>query len=308
MIKKCIGCGSVLQTEDESLRGYTPDLKKAYCKRCFRLKNYGEKNMEEEIDEKKLLNKVNKTRSMAFFLIDFLNINRETIALFNKIKISKVLVISKSDLLRKEMKPEKIKLWLQKTYHVKDKILLISSKPNFKSNNLLKVLMEEGKKEAYIMGITNAGKSTLLNKLMRENNLKKEILTSDKPNTTLDFIKIRIGEYTLVDTPGFPYENDDLALLKKEMKPTSLVIKPATTLIINDTRFYFEQGNKIVFYGSTRISREYNKEKEKYRYTIPKNHDIVLPGIGFLNIKEPCQILANKEDLEIRIDSSEDEV
>ena len=45
-----------------------------------------------------------------------------------------------------------------------------------------------------------------------------------------------------------------------------------------------------------------------YRYTIPKNHDITFPGIGFLNIKEQCQILSNKDDLEIRIDCSEDEL
>ena len=43
MIKKCMGCGLILQDKDEFSPGYTPDLKKDYCRRCFRLKNYGER-------------------------------------------------------------------------------------------------------------------------------------------------------------------------------------------------------------------------------------------------------------------------
>ena len=39
---------------------------------------------------------------------------------------------------------------------------------------------------------------------------------------------------------------------------------------------------------------------------MPKNSDIVLPGIGFLNIKDTCQVLSNKKDLEIRLDISEE--
>ena len=307
MSKICIGCGVIMQTDDEKAIGYTPDLKNDYCRRCFRLKNYGERKNKEEINEDRILNKVNKSKGTAFFLIDFLNINQKTISLFNKIKIPKVLIISKSDTLRRDMKPEKIKLWLEQTYQIKDKIFFISNKPNFKSNNILKIGEELGFKTLFIMGITNAGKSTFINKLIKEHGLKKEILTSNKPNTTLDFIKIKIGDFTIYDTPGFTYENDHLALIKKEIKPISYIIKKNTTIIINDTyRLFFENNNKVIFYGTTTITRKYNQTKEKYSLSIPQNSDIVIPGIGFLNIKMSCQIFANKKDLEIRLDSSED--
>lgn len=306
MSKICIGCGKVMQNLDEEKPGFTPDLKSVYCRRCFRLKNYGERKNKEEIDEEEILNKVNKSKGIAFFLIDFLNINQKTVSLFNKVQIPKVLIISKSDTLRRDMKTEKIKLWLKKTYQIKDRILFISNKPNFKSNNILKIMEELGFKDSFIMGITNAGKSTFINKLLKEHGLKKEILTSSKPNTTLDFIKIKIGDFTITDTPGFTYENDEY-LTQKEIKPISYLIKKGTTLIINENyHFYFENDNKVIFYGNTTIIRKYNQEKEKYTLNIPQNNDIVIPGIGFLNIKEACQILTNQSDLEIRLDSSED--
>ena len=41
MIKKCSGCGIVLQDTDSNKEGYVADLNKGLCERCFRLRNYG---------------------------------------------------------------------------------------------------------------------------------------------------------------------------------------------------------------------------------------------------------------------------
>lgn len=305
MNKRCIGCGSIMQTKDESLSGYTPDLKNTYCRRCFRLKNYGEKK-EETIHEDQILTKVNKSVGLAFFLVDYLNINRHSINIFKQIKISKVLVISKSDLLRKEMKLEKIRKWLEEVYQINDQILFISSKPTFKSSNIFKIMDQSHTNTAYIMGMTNAGKSTFINKLLKEAGIKKEILASNKPNTTLDFIKLKIGEYTIIDTPGFSYEKKHLKMIDQEIKPITYQIKAHTNLIINDTyTFSFSEANKVTVYGCTSIRRTYKKEEGTYSLIIPKNSDIILPGIGFLNVKEGGPILTNKPDLEIRLDISE---
>ena len=306
MNKRCIGCGLLLQDQDELEPGYTPNLKNDYCKRCFRLKNYGEKN-EETVNEENILKKVNKGECLAFFLVDFLNLNQESISIFNKIKLKKFLVISKSDTLRKEMKKEKIKKWIKNGYKIEEDILFISNKSYYESSNIWKVMDKYNTKKAYIMGITNAGKSTFLNELLKENHIKKEILMSNKPNTTLDFIKIKIGEYTLFDTPGFSYENDKLPIITKEIKPITYQIKENTTVIIDQVRFYFDKKNKITFYGTTNITRKYKKEEGKYNRKVPANSDIVLPGIGFLNIKEECLILTNKNKLEVRLDLSGEE-
>ena len=43
---KCIGCGAVLQSEDENESGFVPKSRiheeDVICRRCFRLKNYNE--------------------------------------------------------------------------------------------------------------------------------------------------------------------------------------------------------------------------------------------------------------------------
>ncbi|UKI27187.1 MAG: hypothetical protein L6V91_00415 [Bacilli bacterium] len=42
MIKRCSGCGIILQEEEPQKEGYTEDINKELCTRCFKLKNYGE--------------------------------------------------------------------------------------------------------------------------------------------------------------------------------------------------------------------------------------------------------------------------
>ena len=55
MIKKCIGCGALFQTADENKPGFVEKEnfeKSIICKRCFRIKNYGDyKIVEKDINE-----------------------------------------------------------------------------------------------------------------------------------------------------------------------------------------------------------------------------------------------------------------
>lgn len=305
MNKICLGCGCKLQNVDSSLPGYTTNLKNKYCRRCFRLKNYGEKNLNESVDEESILNKVNHKNGIAFFLMDFLNINSETISIFNKIKIPKVLIISKSDILRAEMNPEKIKIWLKKTYKLNNDILFISNNVHFKSNNILKYMSERNIQTAYIMGITNAGKSTFINSLLKDYGYKEKILATNKPNTTLDFIKIKLDDFILYDTPGFTYENSNKYLSNDKIKPISYQIKANTTLIIDNYKLFFNKPNKVIFYGNSSIIRNYKILEKDFCLNIPNNSDIVLPGIGFINIKDSCNVYANIKNLEIRTNISE---
>lgn len=302
MIKKCTGCGIALQTTDKEGQGYTPNIKNEYCMRCFRLKNYGEKK-EETVDEKKILSKVNKSMGIAFFLIDFFNINIETIEIFKKIAIPKVLVISKCDTLRKEMKFTKIKNWLKNVYDIDTDIYFISNKNNFKNINIFKIMELKHFKTAYIMGITNAGKSTFLNSLLKKINSNKEIVVSNKPNTTLDFIKFRFDEFIIFDTPGFSYKNLGDSLINSEVKPITYQIKGETNIIINDKiSINFSEDNSVTFYIINKnIKKNYKiDENNKFEILLPKNSDFIIPGIGFMNVKKSTKIKTNIKCFEIR--------
>lgn len=309
MIKKCTGCGVALQNTNKDGIGYTPEAKNEYCMRCFRLKNYGEKK-EEVIDEKKILSKVNKSVGMAFFLIDFFNINIETIRIFKKITIPKVLVISKCDTLRKEMKFTKIKKWLENVYNIDTDIYFISNKNSFKNINIFKIMELNNFKTGYIMGITNAGKSTLLNSLLKKANSKKEIIVSNKPNTTLDFIKFRFDEFIIFDTPGFSYTNLGDSLINSEIKPITYQIMKATNIIINDKiSIYIPEDNSVTFYITNKnIKKNYKQEENnKNEISLPDNSDFIIPGIGFMNIKKSTKIKTNIECFEVRPNISGDD-
>ena len=40
--KHCLGCGVILQDTNITQEGYTTSLENNLCRRCFRMKNYGE--------------------------------------------------------------------------------------------------------------------------------------------------------------------------------------------------------------------------------------------------------------------------
>ncbi len=300
MDKKCIGCGLILQNSNKNEKGYTPNIDKEYCMRCFRLKNYGEKNIDEKINMEDIFNKVNKGKGVAFFFVDYLNINNYTINLFKKINLKKVLVISKIDILRKDMKFNKIKKWLEDVYNINDDILFLSTKTGYGVNSILNYLDNININMAYIMGITNAGKSTFINKLLALHNINKEILVSDKPNTTLDFIPIHIDNYKIYDTPGLLIPNMNLKLLKKEIKPITFNLKKITTLMFLDYKITFLNPTSITCYFNINDIKRGYKEIVGEKMEVGSNIDVVIPGVGFINVKEAGELIINNRNIEVR--------
>ena len=129
MIKKCQGCGYTLQSDDSSKLGYVPKTKNKnpkLCERCFKIIHYNDaKIVTLPIEENKILNIVNKSDNHALFLIDFLNINEESIKTYKKVNIKKTLIISKSDIIPFSINQNKIIDWLQNVYKIKDNKITI---------------------------------------------------------------------------------------------------------------------------------------------------------------------------------------
>ena len=59
----------------------------------------------------------------VYFLIDFLNINSETINKFESIKVPKTLIISKLDIIPKSIKDNTIINWLKEEYSITEEII-----------------------------------------------------------------------------------------------------------------------------------------------------------------------------------------
>ena len=319
MNKKCIGCGITLQTKNKNKLGFISEAKYQegnYCERCFKVINYNEfipVNLE-NINEY-IINEVNEKAKLVFFLIDLLNINEETIETFNKIKTKKYLVISKSDVIPKSIKEEKLNSWLKEIYNITEEVFFISAKKKYNINKIFKLMEEHDCIESYVLGFTNSGKSSLINTI---NAGVATITTSNMLNTTIDFIKMNIDGKTIIDSPGFNYQktlfdNQDFDLIKrmnprKFLKPTTLQTKDNLTMKIENL-FSLKVNNKnsLTFYISNDINItkffNYSKEEDYLELEIPENSDLVIKGLGFVNIKKECilNISSNIKDLiEIR--------
>ena len=307
--KKCLGCGTIMQNEDDSKAGYVPYKNiddASYCQRCFKLKNYNEKVTSEVlVNEEEIINIVNKSDSYVFFLIDFLNISNETINTFKKINVAKTLVISKSDLIFKDIKLEKVKTNIKKIYSLEDNIIFLSSKKKYNINSIFSILDDNCKKTCYILGYTNAGKSTLINILKGDN----KIIESTMPNTTLDFINIKIKDYKIIDTPGFnlknTFYNDKEYELIKKMNPVYFVC-PLNYQVKDNQIFFIEDRlylkgfdiNNITFYMSNliKVKKIYKDDEIKYKeIAINNNSDVVISSLGFINVKKKCILKINED-------------
>ena len=312
--KKCLGCGIELQCEDDSKTGFIPKKKYnsgTYCQRCFKLMNYNEKVSNELVlEDDEILNKINDKDAYAFFLIDFLNISQESIDTFKKIKLKKTLIISKCDLIFKDIKLEKIKQNIIDIYNIEDNIIFLSSKNKYNINMIFNILNKNNNNVAYILGFTNAGKSTLINILKGS----KSIATSSMVNTTLDFIEMKIDNYKIIDTPGFSlkhtfYKDEEYELMKKInpvyfVSPITYQTKKEQIFTVEDRLYLkgFNDDNSITFYISNllKINKLYVDDNIKYReIELKDDSDIVINSIGFINVKKACTLCVNEDMLNV---------
>ncbi|MFD3447659.1 ribosome biogenesis GTPase YqeH [Microbacteriaceae bacterium 4G12] len=215
---KCIGCGVAIQTENKNEVGYAPPsaLEKEYiiCQRCFRLKNYNEIQDVSLTDDDflRILNGIGSTDALVVKIVDIFDFNGSWLpGLHRFVGNNKVLLVgNKADLIPKSVKAEKVIHWMKhsaKQLGLKpEDIFLISAAKGQGIRELANAIEEyrEGK-DVYVVGCTNVGKSTFINRMIKEFSEETEnvITTSHFPGTTLDLIDIPLDEQSsMYDTPG----------------------------------------------------------------------------------------------------------
>ena len=315
--KYCIGCGVLLQDENMTIEGYTTSLENDICSRCFRMKNYGEyqivtKSNEEYID---ILKSVNKTNDLVLYIVDLLNLDKDLKHIRNYINNKVILVLSKRDVLPKSVKDEKLIDYFKKMDLDYDDIIVASPNKNYNIDELLHMIKKyKTSKNVYVVGHTNVGKSTLINKLMKnysENDC--ELTISPLPSTTLNKISIKLSDdLTLIDTPGLidrgnivNYVEPNLLKKinpKKEIKPKTYQIKKGQCLVIGDiVRIDYVEGDKnsfTVFMSNDLKVQRYNlsrQDKLKDLYAneldVLYHEDVVVNGLGFIKIVEKAKVV-----------------
>ena len=307
MTKKCIGCGIHLQTKDKNIEGYVDDINKEICERCFKLKYYGEyKEVTLSNKEyKDILNNIPKN-SLVVYLTSVLNLNLEYIENFNNV----IIVLTKKDLLPKSVKDYKLINYVANITKNYQAIEVISSIKNYNLDNLMnKIKQYKNNQEVYFIGMTNSGKSTLINKIIKnysDNNL--EVTTSIYPSTTLNKIELNINNLKIVDTPGLVSTGSILNNLslkeikkitpKKEIKPRSYQLKGNNSLIIdNKIRVDLLGDNNITIYIAnninivkTRLSNNTLKDARVKELNLKENKDIVIEDLCFIKLTKEAKV------------------
>lgn len=310
MNKKCLGCGVELQDENMLLDGYTVNLENDLCQRCFRLKNYGEYQATTKTNEEyqQILEAVGKTKDLVVYVTDVLNVEQDLYDIRKFLPNKILLVLNKRDVIPKSVKDEKLIQYFKDKYDFFNDIVVVSCEKNMNIDHLLnRIKFFQVTKQVYVVGHTNAGKSSLINKLIKNySDSKQELTISPLPSTTLNLINIEINDYlTIIDTPGLIDEGSitnyvDNELLKvitpkKEIKTKTYQLRRGQSIIIGDlVRIDYVDGEKNSFtlYISNDIktkriisSRHDDlKNLAKRTYQLPFNQDIVIKGLGFIKV------------------------
>ena len=313
--KTCLGCGVKLQDENILNIGYTVNLDNELCMRCFRLKNYGEYESVANslVHYDSILSFVNKTKDLALYVVDLLNLNEDLLHIRNYVKNDIILVLNKRDLLPLSIKDEKILEYLKQLELGFLDMVIISSEKNYNMDLLYSKIKKHRKsKNVYVVGFTNAGKSSMISNLIKNYGDGNNNLTiSPLPSTTLNKIDVRINDnLNIVDTPGIIDNTNIINFVdkkmykklnpKKEIKPkTFQLYKNQSLLIDNLVRIDYLEGdvNSFTFYipNEVKIRRINYKRKDLKdlslrEYNIGFGEDLVINGLGFVKIVSSCRI------------------
>ena len=312
-MNKCVGCGSILQTDDNNKEGYTKNINNSLCERCFRIKHYNDYKLisKDNNDFINILVNINK-KDLVVLVVDLFNIPKELDILNKYLNNNILLVLTKRDILPLSVYDVNLINYFDKyNLNIVDK-LIISSNKNYNFDILLdKIRKNKTSNNVYVVGFTNAGKSTMINKILYNyTDIVPVITTSMLPSTTIDSIKIKVDEeLTLIDTPGLLDENNiincvDVKTMKKiipnkEIKPITYQIKDKQSLFIDElVRIDVNGNNSFTFYISNMLGVERTFKNTDKLYNLVRHeleleddNDIVINGLGFIKVVNRCKVV-----------------
>lgn len=363
----CIGCGAKIQTEAKNALGFLPAgaLKKKiaerdqmeavqagdegseasiktedlYCQRCFRLRHYNEiaPTSLTDADFLRLLKEIGQHDALIVNVVDIFDFNGSLIPNLHKLTGGNdlLMVANKRDVLPKSLKVGKLTAWLREqaaSRSLKPKDILVTSAQNKDDVAELMEAIEYYRRgrDVYVVGVTNVGKSTLINAIIKSASGSEDVITTSRfPGTTLDKIEIPLDEDSaLIDTPGIIHrgqmahylEPEDLKYVspRKEIKPKTYQLNPEQTLFFGGlARFDFisgeRQGMTAYFDNEINVHRTklegatefYEKHKGELlapalvgaklvrrEFKITDKSDIVFSGLGWVRVPQKAVVAA----------------
>lgn len=294
----CMGCGVKIQTDHPDELGYAPssaiEKEVIICQRCFRLKNYNEVQDVSLTDDDflKILNGIGKTDALIVMIVDIFDFNGSWIPGMHRFvgENQIILVGNKVDLLPKSVKRNKLINWMKQEakelgLRAEDIFLVSAEKGHFIKETAAAIDEYRNGKDVYVVGCTNVGKSTFINRIIKEVTGEKDVITTSHfPGTTLDIIKIPLDDgKSLIDSPGIINHHQmahfvdkrDLKVItpKKEIKPKIFQLNEGQTLFFGGlARFDYVSGGRRSFVCYVSNELQIHRTKSENADSLYENH------------------------------------
>lgn len=283
----CLGCGVVLQSEDPKQIGYIPAGTRtpapAVCQRCFRLKHYNEMTAAAvDPDEfQRILHEIGSKPGLIVHIVDVFDFEGSLMTGLHRYGSNNpiLMAVNKIDLLPKGISLTQLYQWIRRQLNQAgvrvEEVVLISAETGAGFEDLLTAVGKLHKKrDIVVVGATNVGKSSVLNRFIRDySSLEHELTTSRYPGTTLDLIHIPLMDgQDIIDTPGLVLKDRYCEIVPdrllgvitpdKPLKPTVYQLNEKQTLFLGGLlRFDFLRGERQSFVGYFANSLNFHRTK-----------------------------------------------
>lgn len=285
-VRRCYGCGAILQDQDPNDVGYVPTEKfesgeETLCERCYKLRHYSSYKQSKNfnLDYITILSHAKEEKALAVYVLNAFSLMGSFLEGIGKYLPENVLVvINKRDCLPSNISEDFLKNRVRKELekeNINPKDIILTSASASKSENIDLLLSEISKlrenKSVYFFGAYQVGKSSLINALLMDynNQTEKMITTSPYPGTTLDVISIPLDdENYLYDTPGIYNAGSMVSFLEPELIKYVLPrnqVRPET--------YMTKEGQSFLVYNFARIDMT---KGDKTNITFVKSNDVTL--------------------------------
>lgn len=283
-VKRCYGCGAILQDQDPNEVGYIPKEKlesdqENLCERCYKLRHYSKYRASGDftIDYVTILSRAKEENALVCYVLNAFSLEGSFLKGINKFLPEHFLVIvNKRDLLPKGYSDEyiidRVKERMEKDGSKPIDIIITSSGNHRNNIDALISSIENNRngKSVYFVGAYQVGKSSLINCLLMgyTNCTEKMITTSPYPGTTLDVISIPLDDDSfLYDTPGIYNSSSIISFIepeivkyvlpRSEVRPETYASKEGQSFLVSNlARIDFISGDKtnFTFYKSNDLT------------------------------------------------------